>query len=296
MFCLMTKLTLFRGAACRAFLFALLLVVVACSTTDFVTGKSTRNNYVVDEDIQLGTQVLQQSIAEMKKAGVPVDHDTRRLNLLRDMVKRIGAISHMPTLPYEVHLLETNIVNAMCAPGGKVMVFSGLYDPKVGLVKDEAELAAVLGHEIAHATCRHTTESLTRQAPVNALLLIAGLVAEARGNDEVALAIGAGFVLYNGVWVPKYSRVDEAEADRVGLMYMAKAGYDPRAAPRLWKRACEREGNDSALAMLFSTHPSNKARWKELEKRLPEALAAYAQATGRRVEDLRGDLPIGRPI
>ncbi len=266
----------------RAFGLAVLLVVGACSTTDFVTGQRTRNAYLVDDDIKLGTQVLQQSIAEMKKAGVPVDRDAKRVAQLRDMVRRIGSVSHMPNLPYEVHLLETNIVNAMCAPGGKVMVFSGLYDPKKGLVKDEDELAAVLGHEIAHATCRHTTESMTRQAPVNALLLIAALVAEAKGNDEAALAIGAGFLFYNGVWVPKYSRVDETEADRVGLLYMAKAGYDPRAAPRLWKRAYEREGgNDSSLSILFSTHPSNKTRWKELEKHLPEALAAYAQATGR---------------
>lgn len=277
----------------RSFGFALLFILAACSTTDFVTGQKTRNMYLVDEDVKLGSEVLQQSIAEMEKSGVPVDRDTRRLGVIRDMVRRIGAVSHMPDLPYEVHLFETNIVNAMCAPGGKVMVFSGLYDPKKGLVADKNELAAVLGHEIAHATCRHTTESLTRQAPVNTLLLIAGLVAEAKGNDEAAMAIGAAFLFYNGIWVPKYSRIDEAEADRIGLLYMAKAGYDPRAAPRLWRRVHEREGSDPGLMILFSSHPSNKYRWKELEKHMPEAIMLYAQATGKRPEDLQGELPLG---
>ena len=280
----------------RSVLVAVLFAVAACSTTDFVTGQSTRNMYLVEEDVELGSQVLKQSIDEMKKSGVPVDRDQRRLGVIRDMVKRIGAVSHMPDLPYEVHLFETNIVNAMCAPGGKVLVFSGLYDPKKGLVRDETELAAVLGHEIAHATCRHTTESMTREAPVNALLVIGALVAEAKGSDEAALALGAGFLVYNGLWVTKYSRVDEAEADRVGLMYMAKAGYDPRAAPRLWKRVYERQGDDPALMMLLSTHPSNKARWKDLEKHMPEALALFAQATGKSVSELQGELPPGRPF
>jgi predicted Zn-dependent protease len=286
-----------RFTAARLFLLsAALLLVGGCSTTDFVTGQSTRNMYLVDEDIKLGAQVMKESADAMRKSGVPVDRDSRRLEVLRDMVKRIGAVSHMPDLPYEVHLFQTNVVNAMCAPGGKVMVFSGLYEPQKGLVYDEAELAAVLGHEIAHATCRHTTESLTRQAPVNALLLIGGLVAESQGNREVAAAIGAGFLFYNGIWVPKYSRVDEVEADRVGLMYMARAGYDPRAAPRLWKRASARDGGEPGLSVLFSTHPGNATRWRELEKHLPEALAAYAQATGKSLSDLKGDLPLGRPF
>ena len=284
------------GLLGRSLLGAALIAVAACSTTDFVTGKSTHNLYLVDDDIKMGAQVLQQSVDEMRKQGVKVDVDTKRLGMIQDMVRRIGAVSHMPDLPYEVHLFETNIVNAMCAPGGKVLVFSGLYNPKVGLVRDEAELAAVLGHEIAHATCRHTTEAMTREAPVNALLVIAALVAEAKGSDTAAAAVGAGFVAYNGLLVTKYSRTDEAEADRVGLMYMAKAGYDPRAAPRLWKRACQREGSDPGLMLIFSTHPSNKARWEALEKHLPEALAAYAQATGKSLADLQGELPPGRPF
>ena len=94
------------------------------------------------------------------------------------------------------------------------------------------------------------------------------------------MALGAGFLVYQGLILPKYSRTDEAEADAVGLMYMAKAGYDPRAAVRIWQRAAERE-DDPGLFALFSSHPSNKARRKALEARMPEAMEEYRKATGR---------------
>ena len=256
------------------------LAAGGCATTDYVTGRSTRNLYAISEDIALGQQVLQQSVQEMQAQGVPVNRDVKRVGQLQDMVRRIAAVSHAPDLPYEVYLFETNIVNAMAAPGGKMLVFSGLYDPQAGLVKDENELAAVIGHEIAHVTCRHTTEALTRQAPINMLLLVGGIAAGLADNDDLALAIGAAFLVYNGLWVPKYSRKDEVEADRVGLMYMAKAGYDPRAAPRLWKRAYERDGGSSGLATILSTHPAHAHRWKTLEADLPMALAEYDKARG----------------
>jgi predicted Zn-dependent protease len=148
------------------------------------------------------------------------------------------------------------------------------------LVADEDELAAVIGHEIAHVTCRHTTEEMTRQLPMQLILMGGAIYAEAKGDDDLALALGAGFLVYQGLILPKYSRTDEAEADAVGLMYMAKAGYDPRAAVRIWQRAAERE-SDPGLFAMFSSHPTNKARRKALEARLPEAMEEYRKTTGR---------------
>ena len=257
----------------------MLVIVVSCATTDYVTGGRVRNMYLIEEDVKFGEEVMQETLQEMEKAGVPVNNDRKRVAQLQDMVNRIAAVSHIPDLPYEVTLFQTYIVNAMAAPGGKVIVFSGLYDPEEGLVQNEDELAAVIGHEIAHVTCRHTTEALTREAPMNLLLLAAGLYASIDGNEDVQNATAAAFLLYNGLWLPKYSRKDEAEADRVGIMYMAKAGYDPRAAPRLWKRLYEKEG-DAGLFAILSTHPTNKDRWKNLEKELPAAMIEYAKATG----------------
>lgn len=256
--------------------FAVLGLVLAggCATTDFVTGRQVQNMYLIEDDIQMGREVLSDVVKAMQEDGVRVNADARKVAKLQDMVNRIAAVSHLPTLPYEVKLFHTNIVNAFAAPGGQMGVFTGLYDHEIGLVKDDDELAAVIAHEIAHVTCRHTTESLTREMPMQLLLLGAAIYAEAKDKEDLAIALGAGFLLYQGLLLPKYSRADEAEADAVGMMYMAKAGYDPRAAVRLWKRAYEREG-DEGLFALFSSHPTNKARYESLQKMLPQAMEEY---------------------
>lgn len=255
------------------------LLAASCATVDPVTGRKVNNMYLIEDDIQLGQQVMADTVKTMREQRVPINADRTRVREVEDMVRRISQVSHLPNLPYEVVVFQTNIVNAAAAPGGKIMVFSGLYDAKKGLVRDEDELAAVLGHEIAHVTCRHTTESLTRGMPMNLVLLGASIYAEAKGKEDLALALGAGFLVYQGLLLPKYSRKDEAEADAVGLVYMAKAGYDPRAAIRLWQRASERQ-RDPGLFAIFSSHPTNKDRYKALQKRLPAAMAEYAKVKG----------------
>lgn len=233
--------------------------------------------YLIQDDVQMGREVMADAIATMRKEGAAINRDPVELAKLRTMVRRITSVSHLPDLPYEVTLFETNIVNAFAAPGGQVGVFSGLYHPEMGLVKDDNELAAVIGHEIAHVTCRHTTESLTKQMPLQLVMLGASIYAEAKGKENLALALGAGFLVYQGLLLPKFSRADEAEADAVGLMYMAKAGYDPNAAIRIWERAAAR-GNDSKLTALFSSHPTDANRAKELRKILPQAMEEYERA------------------
>lgn len=256
------------------------LFTAACASIDPVTGRQVQNMYLIEDDVQMGRQVMADTVKTMREGGVPLNANRTRVKQVETIVKRIAAVSHLPELPYEVTVFETNIVNAAAAPGGQIMVFSGLYDAKKGLVADEDELAAVLAHEIAHVTCRHTTEEMTRQLPMQILLIGGAIYAEAKGNDDLALALGAGFLVYQGLILPKYSRTDEAEADAVGLLYMAKAGYDPRAAVRIWERAAERE-NDPGLFAMFSSHPSNKARRKALHDMLPKAMEEYRKATGR---------------
>jgi metalloendopeptidase OMA1, mitochondrial len=246
-----------------------------CASIDPVTGKRVANIYSVEEDIQLGTKVMQDIDRQMTKQHVPKNADAERISQLREMVRRIAAVSHMPTLPYEVTLYQTNIVNAAAAPGGKVVVFSGLYDEKIGLARNENEIAAVIGHEIAHVTCRHTTENMTRRIPTDLLLLAGSIYAQTQDKEELALAMSAAFIAYEGFFLPSYSRKDESEADAVGLMYMAKAGYDPRAAPELWKRVNQKEGRVPALVRWMSSHPSHGDRHLALEKLLPAAIAEY---------------------
>jgi predicted Zn-dependent protease len=255
-------------------LFAVFLA--GCSTIDPVTGQQTRNFYSLQQDVQFGAQAYTETVAEMRKQGVPINADAARVAQLNEMVRRISAVSDLPTLPYDVVLIQTNVVNAMAAPGGKIMVYEGLWNPKDGLVKDDDELAAVLAHEIAHVNCRHSTEAMTRAMPVNAAAMIGVIAAKDTKYEQLAqVAAAGGLFVYNGMWMTRYSRMDEHEADRVGLMYMAKAGYDPRAALRIWERAAQKRAGADPASGIFSTHPPDAARLQSLRAQLPSALAAY---------------------
>jgi predicted Zn-dependent protease len=167
-----------------------------------------------------------------------------------------------------------DVVNAWCAPGGKVMVYSGLFDPKKGLVSrtKEDELAAVLGHEIAHATARHVSEALSRNFTILAVGQIAVSAISASGTGTLQNAFNRAIVEGINLYIPFYSRGNEAEADRIGIMYMSKAGYNPKAAVDLWYRACKKRGDPYSL---YASHPSSCQRAKELESLLPSALAEY---------------------
>lgn len=252
--------------------------LVSCSTIDAVTGKKVNNLWSVDDDIELGTDFFTDIKKWAREEKVGINKDPRRVRQIERVTRNIAAVSHLPDLPYEVILLHTNEVNAMALPGGKIIVLEGLYDPEEGLVRDEDELAAVLAHEIAHVNCRHSTEEMTRNLPWELLLLGGAIYAEYKEDEDLQNILGGAFLIYEGLIVTKYSRKDEREADRVGLMYMARAGYDPRAAVRLWERAAKEEsGIDRALNML-STHPSCEARARDLQEHLPEALEAYRAA------------------
>lgn len=260
-----------------------MLLLAGCSTMDAVTGEKTRNFYSLQDDVEIGSQVYSGTIEEMRARGVKVNADAAKVAQLREMVRRISSVSDIPDLPYEVVLIQTNIVNAMAAPGGKIMVYEGLWNPKDGLVKDDDELAAVLAHEIAHVNCRHSTEAMTRAMPVNAAMLIGVIAAKDTKYEQFAqIAAAGGLFVYNGMWMTRYSRMDEGESDSVGLMYMAKAGYDPRAALRIWERAAQRRSGADPAASIFSTHPPDAVRLQNLQAQLPAALAAYEASPYRR--------------
>jgi predicted Zn-dependent protease len=267
------------------FVLSLALLGLAGCATDPVTGRSAYNYYTLDDDIRLGTQAMAQNAAQMKKARCPINADPVRVAQLNTIVHRIGAVTHLPNMPYTVTIFHTNIVNAAAFPGGPMMVFEGLYHPQKGLVRDENEMAAVMAHELAHVNCRHTTKRLSVITPFVLAAEVGAAVLEVRDQQEWAQVLAAGFALTGALALPAYSRKDEAQADAVGLMYMAKAGYDPRAAPRIWQRAMQ-QGQKGGGAVggsgfnLFADHPSDKARYEALLELLPAAMAAYAQARG----------------
>lgn len=236
------------------------------------------NYYSLNDDIKLGTDVMAQQLGDLKKNSKPMDNDADAVAFqrIRRIVKSLAAVSHYPGLPFEPHLADVKIVNAWCAPGGKVMVYTGLWDPKEGLVKkgSDDELAAVLGHEIAHATARHVSERLSR---ISTMAIAGEIAASAIGVGSQAGGDSFRKIFSDGmsVFIPSYSRTSESEADEIGLFYMAHAGFNPTAAVELWERASKKHGNATSI---FASHPANGERAKKLRTFLPAAMEIYRRS------------------
>lgn len=245
---------------------------------DFITGKKTYNWFSLRTDVRLGQQVMSSQLKALKKKKKSLDGsvDTHMYGSIKNISNKIANISHIPKFPWEVHLAQVDVVNAWCAPGGKIMVYSGLYNHKNALVRkgNEDEMAAVLAHEAAHATARHVTESLSR----NYSFLLAGQIAlsaiTATGSQLATDMFSEIYTQGVNVFIPAYSRKNESEADRIGLFYMARAGFNPQAAVDVWYRACKKKGGDRTSA--YASHPSSCSRAKALEKLLPQAKELYA--------------------
>ncbi|NCD32072.1 MAG: M48 family peptidase [Spartobacteria bacterium] len=263
-----------------------LLSSMGCAT-DAVTKESTFNIYSMDEEISLGRNAMMENVRQLQENGVPVLTGGRKVERLNIMMQRIGAVSDMPFLPYEISLIDDpDTVNAMALPGGQVMVFSGLEDPDRGLVRSDDELAAVIAHEVAHVNCRHSTEEMSKTMTAAIIGDLAVALAAEEDQADVAAAVESVFIIGNLVVMPYYSRVDEEEADKVGMRYMALAGYDPRAAVNVWRRVAETQkepGVMDQIGSIFATHPDSDQRAAYLQEELPEALVLYeaSKQTGR---------------
>ncbi len=256
----------------------MMLSLTGCSTYNAFVDQSSKYLFSEDAEVSLGNQVLSETRTSMKQQGVPRNADPAMVKKLQTMVNRIAAVSDNPGLPYEVDLYSTDVVNAMAAPGGKIIVFEGLWHPQKGLAKGDDEIAAVIAHEIAHVTCRHSAKAMTSNMLLGGSLAVAAAVAKSRDNDTAALALGGAFIAYEGLLVTHYSRRDEYEADRLGMMYMAKAGYDPQAAVRIWERAAAGGGRSGSPLDMLSTHPNDASRMQALRQQLPAALEAYRKS------------------
>jgi predicted Zn-dependent protease len=224
------------------------------------------------EEMQLGLT----SFDQLKKE-TPISKDAAANALIQKVGQRIAAVAgkDMPNAQWEFVVFESKEVNAFCLPGGKVGVYTGI----LPITKDEAGMATVLGHEIAHAVARHGGERMT-----DAMVIQFGsqaLGATLSKNDpkvQSASLLAYGVVAKVGGELP-HSRLQESEADRIGLIYMARAGYDPTAAVGFWERfaAFNQKSGDQTPAFL-RTHPTDETRIKQLKKWLPEAQAQFKAA------------------
>jgi predicted Zn-dependent protease len=241
------------------------LVLLGCSTVP-VTGRRTFNIIPDSQAEALGVDSYRQVLSQSKliQSGPEFDRVVR-------VGKRIAQISDQPGLPWEFNLIDDpKTINAFCLPGGKVAVYTGI----LPVTRDDAGLAVVLGHEIAHAIARHGSERMTDQLAlqVGQAGLSTLLKDKSPQTQQVVLAAyGAGATV--GVLLP-FSRGQESEADHIGLIYMARAGYDPKEAPGFWKRMASASTGGGPPAFL-STHPASETRIRQLEEWMPEAVKVY---------------------
>lgn len=238
---------------------AIALTALAACETAPVTGRS-QLILVGDQQVQtLGLQAYNQMKQEMPRS------DNRKLTRRMETVgERVAAISPKPDWDWEFTLFDNDSPNAFALPGGKVGVNTGLFK----VAKNDDQLAAVIGHEVAHAIARHGNERMSQGMLAQGGVAAAGI---ASGGDQLTV-IGSALAAQFLFTLPN-SRVQESEADHIGLLYMAEAGYDPRAAVDLW-RNMEAAGAGRQMEWM-STHPSPGNRIKRLEKLMPDALAAY---------------------
>ncbi|MEO5802190.1 MAG: M48 family metallopeptidase [Verrucomicrobiota bacterium] len=255
-------------------------LLAGCSTVP-VTGRKQLNLVSQDQEMQLGLT----SFNEMKKE-VPISRDAAANALLQKVGKKIADVagSDMPNAQWEFVVFENKEANAFCLPGGKVGIYTGI----LPITKDEAGLATVIGHEVAHAVARHGGERMTQATAVQGVGQVAGaFTANAQPLTQQGVALAYGAVTQLGYVLP-HSRKQESEADHIGLIYMARAGYDPNAAIGFWERFAEKSGNKGGLAFL-RTHPVDSKRIEDLQTWMPEAeRERTGQGTGARGSDIIG--------
>lgn len=180
-----------------------------------------------------------------------------------------NAADRVAGFEWEFNVVDDPTVNAWCMPGGKVVVYTGI----LPITKDDEGLALVMGHEIAHAIARHGNERMSQGIAVQG----AGLTLEVLAAQKPSLTSDLflqSFGIGSQLGMLAYSRNHETEADKMGLVFMAMAGYDPRVAPSFWQRMSEASGGQKPPE-LVSTHPSDERRIKDLEAYMPEALKYY---------------------
>lgn len=254
-------------------------IVMSCGTTRTVPITGRKQNILVSDE-----QVLSLSNKEYTDYMKSAKLSTNSANTA--MVKRVGqrlatAVekylsehgmqAETKEYSWEFNLVQDQSVNAFCMPGGKIVVYEGL----LPVTKDEASLAIVLGHEIAHAVAKHSAEQMSKQIKNQYGTEILGQVLNAAGvssgTTQLAQIIAQKGLQFRSL---KYSRDNESEADRMGLIFAAMAGYDPNVAISFWQRMAQMTGN-SNQSDVFSDHPSDAKRIAAIKQELPEALTYY---------------------
>jgi predicted Zn-dependent protease len=247
-----------------AFICGLTVLMAGCATAPY-TGRRQLMISSEERETSMGLQAFR-----YLKQRYPVCRDPAVTETVQRVGGRIAAAANRPDYRWEFVVFENKEANAFCLPGGKVGIFTGI----LKYTRDEAGLATVMAHEAAHALARHAGERMSQStlAQVGGLGLGLGL----GGVNPVAgqaIMQGYGLGAQMGFLLP-YSRAQEYEADRIGMILLAKAGYDPAAALDFWKRMQAKERGPN-LPQFLSSHPKDENRIREMTAFLPEAQKYY---------------------
>ncbi len=251
-------------------LVAMLLGLTGCYTNP-ETGRQSVILISPAQESEMGASAFAELRTKEK-----VSHDPEMNARVRRVGERIAVAvgDQLPSAKWEFVVFDApKTINAFALPGGKVGVYTGL----LTLATTDDELAIVMGHEIGHVTARHGAERMTQGLIAAGIGLALDAGTQGRKNHDLAM-IGYGAVA--GVGMLAFSRVDESEADLIGIRYAAKAGYNPMAAITFWQKM-EKESKGGKLPEFLSTHPANETRIGQLQGWMPEVLPLYETAKQR---------------
>ena len=255
---------------------ALVFVLAGCGTTNTVPLTGRKQSLLVSDEqvLSLSNEQYAQYMATAKTST-----DANNTAMVKRVGERIasavvsylnstGQAADVVNYKWEVNLVQDNSANAFCMPGGKIVVYEGI----LPLTQTEDALAIVMGHEVAHAVAKHSAENLSKQMKAQygaqALsILLSGQSSTLQQIGQAAFGFGANSLLRS------YSRSNESEADYMGLIFAAMAGYNPEAAVSFWQRMAQ--SSTSKTPAFFSDHPSDETRIANIQKWLPEAKKYY---------------------
>jgi len=253
-----------------ALLLGLVLVIAACAKAAY-TNRGQLLLISEGQEMQLGLQAAQDVLKKEKES-----HDQMQTERVKRVGHRIAAAANKPEYTWEFHLIEKQDVNAFCLPGGKVFVYTGILD----LATSNDELAAIMGHEIAHAVVRHGGERMSMALMAQFGGQAASMALGAgTGNPAVAQVFSQAYGVGTQVgFLLPHSRSQESEADEVGMILAAKAGYEPSGALSLWQKMdaySAKKGN--APPAFLSTHPPSKQRIADIQAKMGAIRTRYFQ-------------------
>jgi predicted Zn-dependent protease len=261
-----------------SFIFLLAAFAVSCSEKNALTGKKPFTLLPESELQSMATQQYQQFLSSNKVLATNTNRDAEMVRRVGQRITKaveqhyasIGKSEDLTGFKWEYNLVDDKTVNAWCMPGGKIVVYTGI----LPITQNEAALAAVMGHEVSHALLQHGNQRMSQgllQQLGGVALSVAVANKPAETQNLFLGAYGAGTQL--GILLP-FSRKHELQADQYGLIFTARAGYNPQEAIGLWERM-EKAAGGQKPPEFISTHPSEGRRIDQLQKYMPEALKHY---------------------